>query len=168
MRKRTIIITLAALALALSVAVPVMRERTKAAGIVNDEPACDLRDASPQMKVIITEGGMVARYLTEDDDNYIGHIQDSVWIPKSRAMVEMWRASDGRGIVFLREFGESPSYAEPECTSDVVGKLLFEEGDCPYSYDCLDYKDGWFKIRIAGTEGYISEEYVFWDAIESF
>lgn len=60
--------------------------------IVNDEAAWDLRDASPRMKVIITEGGMVARYLDEDEDNYIGDIQDTVFIPKSRAMVETWDA----------------------------------------------------------------------------
>lgn len=169
MRKRTIIIAFAlVVVLALSAALLVMYERTKVAMIVDDEREWDLRDASPQMKVIISEGGMVARYLTEDEDNYIGDIQDTVWIPKSRAMVETWYASDGRGIVFLKEFGVVPSYAEPDSTSDVVGNLIFEEGDCPYTYDCLEYKDGWFKVLISGSEGYVNEEYVLWDAIETF
>lgn len=169
MRKRTVIIVLAAaLALALGAAVLFMYERTKVAMIVDDERAWDLRDASPQKKVIITEGGMVARYLTEDEDNYIGEIQDSVWIPKSRAMVETWYASDGRGIVFLKESGEVPAYAEPDSTSGIVGSLVYEEGACPCVYDCLEYKDGWFKVSISGTEGYINEEYVLWDAIDTF
>lgn len=82
MRKRTIIIAFAlVVVLALSAALLVMYERTKVAMIVDDEREWDLRDASPQMKVIISEGGMVARYLTEDEDNYIGDIQDTVWIP---------------------------------------------------------------------------------------
>ena len=169
MRKRTVIIALSAvIALALAAVLMFMYERTKVAMIVDDERAWDLRDASPQKKVIITEGGMVARYLTEDEDNYIGDIQDSVWIPKSRAMVETWYASDGRGIVFLKEFGAVPSYSEPDSTSDVVGNLVFEEGDCPCTYDCLEYKDGWFKVLISGSEGYVNEEYVLWDAIETF
>lgn len=169
MRKRTAITALAAvLALALSSAMLVLYERTKVATIVDDERAWDLRDASPQMKVIISEGGMVARYLTEDGDNYIGEIQDSVWIPKSRAMVETWYASDGRGIVYLKEFGEAPAYAEPDSASGVAGNLVFEEGDCPCTYDCLEYRDGWVKIRISGTEGYINDEYVLWDAIDTF
>lgn len=168
MKKRFIIALIVVVALALISAVLAMYERTKVAMIVDDERAWDLRDASPQMKVIVTEGGMVARYLTEDEDNYIGDIQDSVWIPKSRAMVETWYASDGRGIVFLKEFGQTPAYAEPDSTSSVVGKLISEEGDCPCTYDCLELKDGWFRIRISGTEGYINEEYVLWDAIDTF
>lgn len=169
MRKRTVIIALSAvIAFALAAVLMFMYERTKVAMIVDDERAWDLRDASPQKKVIITEGGMVARYLTEDEDNYIGDIQDSVWVPKSRAMVETWYASDGRGIVFLKEFGVVPSYAEPDSSSVVAGNLIFEEGDCPYTYDCLDYKDGWFRVSISGTEGYVNEKYVLWDAIDSF
>ena len=169
MRKRTIIIALAAvLVLALAAAVLAMYERTKVATIVDDELAWDLRDASPQMKVIISEGGMVARYLTEDEDNYIGEIQDSVWIPKSRAMVETWYASDGRGIVFLKEFGEMPAYAEPDSSSEVAGTLIHEEGACPCVYDCCGFRDGWFAVELGSAVGYINEEYVLWDAIDTF
>ncbi len=169
MRKRTIIIALAAVfAVALSAALLVMYERTRVAMIVNDERAWDLRDASPQMKVIIAEGGMVARYLTEDEDNFIGEIQDSVWIPKSRAVVETWYACDGRGVVFPKEFGIAPVYAEPDSASEFVGRLIYEEGFCPSCCECLGYEDGWFNLRISGMEGYISEEYVIWDAIDSF
>lgn len=169
MRKRTIIISLAVvLALALAAALLVMYGRTKVAMIVDDERAWDLRDASPQKKVIITEGGMVARYLTEDEDNYIGDIQDSVWIPKSRAMVETWYASDGRGIVFLREFGVVSTYAEPDSTSQVVGNLIYEEGDCPYTYDCCGFRDGWFAVELGSAVGYVNEEFVLWDAIDTF
>lgn len=167
--KKSIIAAIAAvIALALVAAVLVMYGRTKVATIVDDERAWDLRDASPQMKVIISEGGMVARYLSEDEDNYIGEIQDTVSIPKSRAMVETWYASDERGIVYLKDFGEAPAYAEPDSTSAVVGKLNYEEGLCPDVYDCLSFEDGWFKLRISGTEGYINEKYVLWDAIDTF
>ena len=106
MRKRTIIILIAAaFVLAVFAAVLIMYERTKVAMIVDDERAWDLRDASPQKKVIISE---------------------------------------------------------------VVGNLVYDEGDCPCTYECLEFRDGWFRIRISGTEGYINEEYVLWDAIDSF
>ena len=168
MRKRTVIIALAAVfVLALSAAVLVMYGRTRVAMIVNDERAWDLRDASPQKKVIISDGGMVARYLTEDEDNYIGEIQDSVWIPKSHAMVETWYASDGRGIVYLNEAGEMPAYAAPDSLSEVVGELQFEYGYCPDSYDVVGYRDGWFAIDMSGNVGYVREEYVYWDAIDT-
>ena len=87
MRKRTIIIVLAAVfAMALFAALLVLYGRTKVATIVNDERAWDLRDASPQKKVIISE---------------------------------------------------------------VVGNLIYEEGDCPCTYECLEFRDGCFRIRIA-------------------
>lgn len=154
--------------LALSAALLAVYERTKVAMIVDDERAWDLRDSSPQKKVIVSEGGMVARYLTEDDDNYIGEIQDSLWIPKSRAMVETWYASDGRGVVFLNGLGIAPAYAEPDSSSELIGRLVYEEGSCPCTYDCLGYEDGWFKVRISGTEAYINEEFVLWDALDTF
>ena len=165
MRKRTIIVLAAVAALALSAAVLVMYERTKVAMIVDDERAWDLRDASPQKKVIISEGGMVARYLTEDEDNYIGEIQDSVWVPKSRGMVETWYASDGRGIICLKEFGEVPAYAEPDSSSEIVGTLIHEEGLCPCIYGCCGFRDGWFAVELGSAVGYINEEFVHWDVL---
>ena len=139
----------------------------QAADIISDEAAWDLRDASLHKKVIITEGGMVARYLTEDEDNYIGDIQDTVWIPKSRAMVETWYACDGRGVVFLNEEGTKPAYEAPDSLSEVVGELQFERGYCPDSYDVVGYRDGWFAIDMSGNVGYVREEYVYWDAIDT-
>lgn len=168
MDKKTTFIGLGLIAIGVvSIGYMLLHNRAKVADVISDEAAWDLRDASPKKIVIITQGGMVARYLTEDEDNYIGDIQDSVWIPKSHAMIETWYASDGKGIVCLKEEGELPAYAEPDSTSKIVGKLTFESGYCPDSYDCLGYKDGWFKIKVADTEGYISGKYVYWDAIDT-
>ena len=144
-----------------------LQRRSRVSDIVDDEAAWDLRDASPQKKVIITEGGMVARYLSEDEDYYIGGIQDTVWIPKSRAMVEIWYACDGRGFVFLNEEGTKPAYAAPDSLSSVVGELSFEKGYCPDSYSVVGYRDGWFAIDMDGNVGYVREEYVWWDAIDT-
>lgn len=168
MEKKPVIFTLVAIVvLALACAAIFLYERSKVALLVDDEAAWDLRDASPQMKMIISEGGMVARYLTEDEDNYIGDIQDTVSVPKSRAMVETWYASDGKGFVGLKEEGIKPAYAAPDSLSDVVGELQFEKGYCPDTYCCKGYKDGWFSIEINGVTGYIREEYVYWDAIDT-
>ena len=122
--------------LLVAIAAIFLYERAQVALIIDDEAAWDLRDASPQKKVIVTEGGMVARYLAEDEDNYIGDIQDSVWIPKSRAMVETWYACDGRGVVFLNEEGTEPAYAAPDSLSSVVGELVSEMGCHRYFLIC--------------------------------
>lgn len=168
MKKKPIICALIlAVILAIAYAAVSLNERSKVAMIVDDETAWDLRDASPQMKIIISEGGMVARFLTEDEDNYIGDIQDTVSVPKSHAMVETWYASDGKGFVGLKEEGTKPAYAAPDSLSDVVAELQFEKGYCPDTYCCKGYKDGWFSIEINGGIGYIREENVYWDAIDT-
>lgn len=166
-KKHVLIISAVVAVLFIAIAAIFLYERAKVALIIDDEAAWDLRDASPQKKVIITEGGMVARYLAEDDDNYIGDIQDTVWIPKSSAMVEIWYACDGKGFVFLNEEGTKPAYAAPDSLSPIVGELMFERGYCPDSYIVAGYKDGWFAIDIDGNVGYVREEYVYWDAIDT-
>lgn len=169
MKKRNTVILAVSAAAALSLAFLVLYlyGKTMVATIVNDERLWDLRDASPRETVIISDDGMVARFLGEEEYDYIGGIQDTVRIPKRSSKVETWYASDGKGTVRLKEEGESPAYAEPDSTSSVVGKLIFEYGCCPESYDCLSLMDGWYKVRISDTEGYIREECVCWDAIDS-
>lgn len=50
---------------------------------------------------------------------------------------------------------------------DAVGKLVFERGYCPDSYSVAGYRDGWFAIGMDGNIGYVREEYVWWDAIDT-
>ena len=127
-KKAVIFAVIAVVVLALACAAVFLHERAQVADIIDDEAAWDLRDASPQKKVIIT---------------------------------------DGRGFVFLNEEGTRPAYAAPDSLSEVVGELRFEWGYCPDSYSCKGYRDGWFAIEIEGVTGYVSEEYVWWDAIDT-
>ena len=127
-KKAVIFAVIAAVVLSLACAAVFLHERAQVADIIDDEAAWDLRDASPQKKVIIT---------------------------------------DGRGFVFLTEEGTRPAYAAPDSLSEVVGELRFEWGYCPDSYSCKGYRDGWFAIEIEGVTGYVSEEYVYWDAIDT-
>lgn len=77
MKKKPIVFTLIAIvALALACAAVFLYERSKVALIIDDEAAWDLRDASPHKKVIITNDGIVARYVSEDETSYFGDIQD--------------------------------------------------------------------------------------------
>lgn len=106
MKKKPIVFTLIAIvALALACAAVFLYERSKVALIIDDEAAWDLRDASPHKKVIITNDGIVARYV-----------------------------SDGKGNVLLSEPGTELVYAAPDSLSEVIGKLEHIKGDCPESY----------------------------------
>lgn len=143
-------------------------EHTQIAKIVNDEADWDLRDASPQMKVIIVNDGEVARYVSEDATTYLGEIQDTFRIRKEIAEVETWYASDGKGVVFLKEPGSQLAYASADTLSCAVGVLKYEEGSVPETYNVYNFKDGWFCIEIDGDAGYVNEMYVNWDALSSF
>lgn len=67
----------------------------------------------------------------------------------------------------MSEPGTEPVYAAPDSLSEVIGKLEHIKGDCPESYLVAGYRDGWFAIEMNGNIGYIREEYVSWDAIDT-
>ena len=142
--------------------------RAEVAEVISDELAWDLRDSSPQEKVIVTGDGTLARYVSENETSYTGSIQDTITVSKNEATVEIWYACDGKGFVSLNEEGIKPAYAAPDSLSGVVGELQFEMGYCPEAYSVTSYKDGWFSIEIDGSIGYIREEYVCWDVISSY
>ena len=168
MKKKSIVIALVAfVVLALACTVVFLYERSRVAPVIDDEAAWDLRDASPHKKVIITNDGIVARYVSEDDTSYFGDIQDDFTVPKKDARVETWYACDGKGNVLLSEPGTEPVYAAPDTLSDVIGKLEHIKGDCPESYLVAGYKDGWFAIDMVGNIGYVREDNVSWDAIDT-
>ena len=172
-KKVTVVIFSAIVVLALVFAGLWLCERSKIASIIDDEAAWDLRDSSPRMKVIVLEDGTVARFVAEDESTYTGDVQDTFTVDKDDASVEVWYACDGQGIVYLKDFGKVAAYSEPDdggCSgSGVVGTLVYEEGYVPETYRCLGYRDGWFKVELAGgVVGYVSEKYLVWDAIDSF
>lgn len=168
MKKKPVIFTLIAIVvLALGSAAVFLYERSKVALIIDDEAAWDLRDTSPHKKVIITNDGIVARYVSEDETSYFGDIQDDFTVAKKDARVETWYACDGKGNVLLSEPGTEPVYVAPDSLSEVIGKLEHIKGDCPESYLVAGYRDGWFAIEMNGNIGYIREKYVSWDAIDT-
>ena len=186
-KKVTVVIFSAIVALALVFAGLCLYDRSKIASIIDDEAAWDLRDSSPRMKVIVLEDGTVARFVAEDGTTYTGDVQDTFTVDKKDASVEVWYACDGQGIVYLKDFGKVAAYSEPgggPCSvvgsisgggvglcsgTGVVGMLVYEEGYVPETYRCLGYRDGWFKVELAGgVVGYVNEKYLVWDAVNSF
>lgn len=168
-KKVTVVIFSAIVALALVFAGLCLYDRSKIASIIDDEAAWDLRDSSPRMKVIVLEDGTVARFVAEDGATYTGDVQDTFTVDKKDASVEVWYACDGQGIVYLKDFGKVAAYSEPDDGGEVVGMLVYEEGYVPETYRCLGYRDGWFKVELAGgVVGYVNEKYLVWDAVDSF
>jgi len=129
--------------------------------------AC-LSDQGPSMKVVVYNGEVLGRYISETDENYVVEVQDTYSVKKKGARVELWKASEGKGVVYLKDFGKVNAYAEMDETSDTVFSLCYKEGFVPDTYICLGYRNGWFQIEKDGTSGYIREKLVNWDSIDTF
>jgi len=122
----------------------------------------------PEMKVIVDNEGNVGRYIGENETSYQGERQDSYWIGKDKAHIETIKACDGQGILTLKNPGSKPVFNRPDTNSSVVGTMIHEQGYVPEAYHCLGYIRGWFLADIDGKSGFIQEELVDWDSINTF
>jgi len=125
-------------------------------------------NGGPEMKVIIDDTGTMGRYISENETSYIGEIQDEYQIEKDKASTTIVKACEGRGILTLKDPGKKSAFELPDAKAEVIGTLIHEEGYIPEVYNCLGYIKGWFLAEIDGKTGFIQEEFVIWDAVNSF
>jgi len=125
-------------------------------------------DSGPEMKVSIDNEGNIGRYLGENENSYHGEIQDEYRVEKSKARIEIFKACDGKGILTLKEPGKKPVFNRPDTGSGTIGSMIYMDGYVPEVYRCLGYGKGWFQTEIDGKPGFIQENLVIWDAINSY
>ena len=152
-----------------------LRRRAAVADVISDEARWDYLDslsAASRMKVVVLEDGMVARYVSEDENAYTCDIQDTFLVGKDEACVELWTAAEGKGFVYLKRPGSCPAYSSPDVAAEAVGELVYDLGYVPDTYPCLGLEmelgDGWYKIDMGGRVAYVEAWRVYWDAIDSF
>ena len=121
-----------------------------------------------EANVVVKDGICQGVLIEEKADTYIVSVQDDIEIPKEGASVELWKAADGKGVVFLKDWGSESIYASPDASSEVIGTTTYEEGELPETYKCLGLENGWFKIQFADSQGYIQTSKVDWTAINTF
>lgn len=118
---------------------------------------------------VVIKGGEVAGLLVEEKKNsYVVSVQDDVEISKRGAHVELWKASDGKGAVWLKDWGKQNVFARPDTAAEVVGTLTYEEGCIPDSYPCLGYENGWFALSLDGREVFAPAAALEWSALCTF
>lgn len=128
-----------------------------------------VRFAAPGEYVALKDGKVLGQLIRIREDSYLVEVQDSVSVPKDGVDIEYWSAADGKGVVFLKDFGKQPVYELPDSTSRVIGKAVYDEGYCPDTYRCLGYKPGWLRVKLDGNRtGYISENVTDWDYEDRF
>ena len=121
-----------------------------------------------EANVVVKDGECQGVLIEEKADTYLVSVQDDIEIPKEGASVELWKAADGKGVVYLKDWGSEKIYAGPDASSEVIGTTTYEEGELPETYACLGLENGWFKIQFADRQGYIQAGKVDWTALDTF
>ena len=126
-------------------------------------------------KVVVTDEGYEAYYLADSGDNYFVEVQDYGLVPKQGARVELREASKGQGFVYLKwDIRKANVRQGPSKQSRVLFTIDNAEGELPEYYPCLGLvshkeADGfykwWYKVKVNGKVGYISENLLMWDSI---
>lgn len=177
MKKRPVIAVIVAIITVTAIcALVFLYERSEAALLTaedsspcyNECSSTGSSEASPHGKVLILSDGTVARYVSEDDNSYTGDIQDTFTVSKEEAAVEDWYACDGKGVIFLKEYGKTPVFIKADENSEAIGELCFEEGYVPETLNCTGFGEGWFTVDFNGTNGYVPAQNVIWDTIDTF
>ncbi|MCR4851962.1 MAG: SH3 domain-containing protein [Prevotella sp.] len=122
------------------------------------------------MKMVVSNQGEVqGRYVRTNASTYTVDVQDEYDIPKAGNKVVTFSAAKGQGIVYRKgeRVGNINVRKGPSTKTAVVGKIVDPEG-VPDTFPCLGKVNGWYKIRINGKVGYVREDMVNWDGMDTF
>lgn len=142
----------------------------------NSEPemgnmGLDYQTLTPKdsMKVIVNaKGEVLGRLIKENSNSYTVLTQDEYDVPKNGNKVVTYSPANGQGVVFSENPGKINVRSTPSTSGSIVGKIVYEEGDLPETFKCLGKEDGWYKINFNGKTGYVRQDLVEWDAIDTF
>lgn len=135
-----------------------------AAGVLS----CAVMNGQSMKMVVDNKGEVVGRYVRTNAKTYTVSVQDDYEVPKAGNRVVTFSAAAGQGIIYRRgdRHGNINVRQKPTTKSIVVGKLIENEG-IPDVYDCLGKVGEWYKIRIDDKIGYVREDMVYWDGMDS-
>jgi len=120
------------------------------------------------MKVVVSGDEVIGRLVEDTGDYYIVETQDRFQTEKKGKYVENWKASDGKGVIYMWDYGTEKAYSKPDTDSPVAFELLYERGYVPETYECKGYRNGWYEVELNGAKAYVKDDNVIWDAIDSF
>ena len=129
-----------------------------------------------QGKVVIDQQGNVSRYLADCGDSYLVDVQDYGLVKKSEGHIEEYSAENGNGYLVVNDETVQTRVnvrEYPSVNSKKIGSIAYLPGELPEVYPCLGYvyeEDNgyWFKLKIGNKIGYVAEQFMIWDAINSY
>ncbi len=126
-------------------------------------------------KVVVDAQSNEYRYIADSGDSYFVEVQDYATVPKKGCRVEEYSASNGQGyLVINSEAARRVNVRRhPTVKSQVICTISDTEGELPEVYPCLGLStapDGymWYKTTVNGKTGYIRQNLMQWDAINTY
>ena len=120
------------------------------------------------MKMVLdNRGNVVGRYIRTNDNTYTVSVQDNYDVPKSGNKIVTFSAQNGQGVLYTRRTHVNIR-KEPTTDSPVLLQITTPKGNVPETYPCLGKVNGWYKIRVKGEVGYVRQDLVEWDGMDSF
>ena len=136
----------------------------------------DVDDGDPNIKaasvdhmkmVIDSRGNVVGKYVRTNQTSYTIAAQDEVEVPKLGHKIVEYSARNGQGVVYTLRTNVNVR-TQPDLKSPIICQITTKAGEVPQTYPCLGKAQGWYKIRIRGTEGYVRHDLVIWDGMDTF
>ena len=136
---------------------------------IEDDGDPNIKAASvDKMKVVVdNRGNMVGRYVQTNQTTYTILAQDETEVPRLGHKIVEYRARDGQGIVYTLRTNVNVR-TQPDLKSPIICQITTKAGETPVTYPCLGKTQGWYKIRIRSTEGYVCHDLVIWDGMNAF
>jgi len=120
------------------------------------------------MKMVLDNmGNVVGRYVSTNENTYTVSVQDDFVVPKAGHKVVVFSAANKQGILYTKRTHVNIRQ-QPTTESPVVTQISYEKGSVPETYPCIGKVNDWYKIRVKGKEGYVRQDLVIWDGMDSF
>ena len=135
----------------------------------------DLQDLKTSAYVVIEANGDVSRYVADRGDYYLVEVQDTVQVPKEGSRLDIYKAENGQGIIVIN--GDVAKRVrvrqQPTTKSRAICSISYPDGMVPDVYPCKGLVKGadgyrWYKTLVNGKTGYIREDLMEWDCIDSY
>ena len=136
---------------------------------VEDDGDPNIKAASiDRMKMVVdNHGNLVGRYVKTNQTTYTVSVQDDVEVPRLGHKIVEYSARNGQGIVYTLRTNVNVR-TQPDLKSPIICQITTKSGEMPQTYPCVGKTQGWYKIRIRGTVGYVRHDLVIWDGMSSF
>ena len=126
--------------------------------------------------VVTDSEGNTSRYLADCGDSYFVLVQDYGLVKKAGSRLKEYKAESGQGFIVINDNAAKRVNVRqrPTVKSSVVGALSHREGELPDVLPCLGLTgltaDGyrWYKTKLNGRTGYIRQDLMLWDAINTY